>query len=35
MSLKHAGDLCVMTMKNDAKFEELKRYCFIVLSVQN
>ena len=22
MSLKFTGDLCVMTMKNDAKFEE-------------
>ena len=30
MSLKFTGEFCVMTMKNDAKFEEELTYQFII-----
>ena len=34
MSLKFTGELCVMTMKNDAKFEE-KLTCQLKIDMRN
>ena len=34
MSLKFAGELCVMTMKNDAKFEE-ELTCHFKIDIRN
>ena len=34
MSLKFSGELCVMTMKNDAKFEE-KLTCQFKMDMRN
>ena len=35
MSLKFIGEFCVMTMKNDAKFEEELTYQFKIKNLTN